>query len=165
MTISIGLSQPKKPKLGSKLIKWWIKKPYSHAFLRYINPLNRDVVFHAAHGNVHQILWSNFEKENNIIKTFTIECTEYQYNLVIDFYFEKCGIEYSTKGIFYIFFHDLLWKFGICIKTIDDPGYICSELTATVLQNIFNIKFKKPFNLIRPDDIEERLINEKITQD
>lgn len=158
--ITIGFSQPKTKKIGSELIKWWINKPYSHTFIKYVNPLEKEVVFHAAHGNVHQILWKNFIKENTVMKTVEIECNQQQYEKLVELYFEKCGTLYSTEGLFWIFIHDLLWKMNIYIKTFDDPGYICSELVASILENIFDISFKKPLNIIRPDDVEKRLINE-----
>jgi len=153
----VGFSKPRKLKVGSELIKLWINKPYSHVYMRYIDSQGRDLVFHAAHGTVHPILFENFNKENETLKQFELELSVDEYELFKNIYYEKCGILYSKKGIICIPIHDIAWKMGFYLKTEDDPGYICSELAGYALTTLKGIKFKKPFNILRPDDIDQRL--------
>lgn len=157
MKVYVGFSRPRKFKIGAFLIAWWASKPYSHTFFGYTDSENRELVFHAAHGTVHQILVKNFEKENLIVKQVLMEFSIEEYQELRDICYEKCGKLYSTKQILLMPIHDLAAKFGILMKTKDDDGYICSELVGYALNKIKHIKFNKPFNYLRPDDIEKAL--------
>lgn len=157
MKISVGFSCPKKFKIGAALIIWWAGKPYSHVYFKYTDAQGRNLIFHAAHGTVHQILVPNFEETNRVILEIPLIFSEKQYQELRDIFYEKCGKLYSTKQIMLMPVHDLLAKIGIRLKTSDDSGYICSELVGYTLSKIKGIKFDKPFNYLRPDDIEKAL--------
>ncbi len=149
-TLTIGFSYPRKFKIGAWLIKKWINKPYSHVYMRYTDDQGRDLIFHAAHGLVHLINFDNFFAENSLVREYKIEATEEQYQQFRDYYYSKLGLPYSYKAILLMPLYDL----GILKKVEDDSGYICSESAGEVLSSIFNTKFKKEKNLLRPDDIE-----------
>lgn len=162
MQIIVGFSYPKKFKIGAWLISKWMSKPYSHTFFKYIDFQGRSLIFHAAHGTVHPILVSNFEEENNIVLQLPIEFNEVEYEQLRDIYYNKCGKLYSTKQIILMPIHDIVLNvFNYKMKTEDDDGYICSELVGYVLNQIKGFKFCKPFNYLRPDDIERILRKNK----
>jgi hypothetical protein len=162
MKIIVGYSYPRRFKIGAFLISWWMKRPYSHVFIRYTDNQNRDLIFHAAHGTVHPILVKNFEVENKIVKEDVLFFTDEEYQQLRDIYYEKSGKLYSTKQIILMPIHDAGLACNIKIKTEDDDGYICSELVGYCLNKVKGIKFSKPFNYLRPDDIESALTKESL---
>jgi hypothetical protein len=155
--VRMGFSCSRSWKIGSVVLRKYMGTAYSHVYIRYEDSQGRDIVFHAAHGTVHQILHSNFIIENNPIFEYETEISEESYQKLKDFYYEKAGLPYSIKELMFIPIHDLAWNFNYYLKGEDDPGYICSGLAGTVLDQICGIKFEKPYNILRPDDIEKAL--------
>lgn len=156
--IIVGFSCPKKFKVGASLIKWWIKKKYSHVYIRYTDNQGRDLVFHAANGNVHQMTFDNFTFSNKVVSENSISIDESRYQKFRDIFYSVSGLLYSTTGLLTIPIYDILWKFGYTLKSENDTGYICSELVGYTLSEILDIKWEKPYNLLRPDDIEKGLV-------
>ena len=155
--VIIGFSSPNTWKIGAEAIKWWIDAPYSHCYIRYVDDQNRDIVFEAAHGNVHPILYTNFVTHTVIIKEVSLEFTDEEYQRLRDFYYNEMGEPYAYMDLFIVFAYDICKKFGIKVQDGNIPGYICSQLAATMLAEIKGYKFDKPLNLIKPDDLFKAL--------
>lgn len=155
-SISIGFSCSNTWKIGSATLKWYMDTEYSHAYVRYKDNQDRDIVFQAAHGTVHPILFENFIKENKVIQEFTIEFTNEEYEKLRTYCYEKMGEKYAYLDLIVIFAHDCLKKIGISFND-DVSGFVCSELAASILIDIKGYSFDKPVNLIRPDDLFKKL--------
>lgn len=158
MKIYIGFSKPIKDKIGSKLISWWIERPYSHVYIRFESqdPAIPSTIYHAAHGWVHFLDKERFEKTNKIIVEYSLEVTPQQRKeLLIDcikLAFEK----YSKLELVNLFFTDVLYWMGCNrVKFHDAKGYICSELVAGRLKKIYSLKWNRPDYLLDPADIED----------
>jgi hypothetical protein len=154
--VAIGFSCPQTWKIGAEALKWYMDTEYSHAYIRYQDSHNRDIVFQAAHGTVHPILFENFTKENKVIKEFIVEFTDEEYEKLRNYCYEKMGEKYAYLDLIVIFAHDCFKKIGINFND-NVSGYICSELAASVLVDIKCYNFDKSINLIRPDDLFKKL--------
>lgn len=154
--VIIGFSCSNTWKIGSVALKWYMDTQYSHAYIRYEDNQDRDIIFQAAHGTVHPIMFNNFIKENKIVHEFIIEFTDDEYQKLRNYCYEKMGEKYAYLDLIVIFAHDCLKKIGISFND-NTSGYICSELAASILVNIKGYSFDKPLNLMRPDDLFKKL--------
>ena len=151
--ITIGFSKPSTWKIGAELEMWWCKSPYSHAYIRYCDDQGRDLIFQASHGSVHPQLYVNFLSDNIVTEEICLDFTDQEYQKMRDFYYDKMGELYAYKDLIFIFVYEFLAKVGIKISNEKIPGYICSQLVAQMLSEVKGIKFDKPFNLIKPNDL------------
>jgi hypothetical protein len=156
--IIIGFSCPSTLKIGAELLKWYMSTKYDHVYIRYEDNQGRDIIFGASQGTVHPILYSNFILNNTIIQEFTLLFSEEEYQKLRDFYYNKMGMPYAYLNLLNIFVYDFIKKIGISVQYQIVPGYVCSQLIATILQDIKGFTFKKAINLTRPDDIEHILL-------
>lgn len=154
MKIIIGCSR--NDKLGSQLIRNWMGTDYSHVYARwYLSSQEREIVYQASHGMVHFIELNNFTKDNIIVKEFVLEISDEQFKKFSQKCIDLAGQKYSKLQLIQIFLRDL--SRGM-LQFPDQPGYICSELMAELLENIFNAKFDKPRHMITPKDIVEFMV-------
>lgn len=158
-SVIIGVSASSSWKIGSAALKLYMGEKFSHVYIRYVDDQGRDIVFQAAHGTVHPILFTHFIEENQVIKEFTVQFTEEEYQKLRTFYYDKMGERYAYLDLVLIFIYDALKSINIPIRDHKVPGYICSQLAATMLVEIKGYQFEKPLNLIRPDDIYDKLNN------
>lgn len=156
-TITIGFSSPNKFKFGAWCIQKWINKHYSHVYIRYSDDQDRNIVFQAAHGLVHPILFDHFLEHNNTIKEYQLEFSDIEYQQLRNFYYSNMGKPYDYVDLIKIVCYDIAMKFGFKINTTDCSGYICSELAAKMLSDIKRYNFNKPLNLVSPGDVESIL--------
>lgn len=155
MKLVIGCSRNSECKIGSELIQWWISQPYSHVYARwYLHTQEREIVYQASHGMVHQLSLDNFTKQNTIVKEFTLYLTDEQFKKFSQKCIDLQGIPYSKLELLQIFISDITHG---KVKFQDQPGYICSELMAELLQEFFDCTFAKPLYLLTPKDIIEFL--------
>lgn len=150
--IVIGASRNKL--IGSRLIQGWIGAPYSHVYARWhLSDQDREIVYQASHGMVHFRSYDNFKKENTIVQEVEIELTCEQFQAFSQKCIDLAGQPYSKLELLQIFISDLT-KGSISFE--DQPGYICSELMAELLQSL-GYSFEKPLFLINPKDIMNTL--------
>jgi hypothetical protein len=154
--LKIGLSRPKKFMLGSWAISVWMRKPYSHTYVRF-NMNRADCIFEASHGSVHFSDYQKFTFGNLVNKEYEIEVSD----AVMTSIKAKClylqGEKYSVFQIAQIMFWDTCNTFGIKAGTEDRKGYICSELVGRICVEDLKIEFDKPTWLLTPSDIENKL--------
>lgn len=156
--IKIGFSSPIKNMIGAELIQMWISRPYSHSFVQFTSrSLGISTVYQAAHGMVHFRELNNFTKDNKIVKEYSIDLTDEQYDKFMTLCMKLAGEPYGYKELFIIFIHDILFKVGIRLKSRDGVGYICSELVGSLCADILGIKFDKPTYLLTPSDVDRGL--------
>lgn len=160
-TITIGFSSPKTWKVGSELIKWWGKEPYSHVFINYQDDQERDLIFEASHGMVHLSLKEHFLEDNKIIVSYDLSLTDEQYQNFRDFYYDKLGQPYNFIDLIQIVIRDTLHEIGFNIKFKESKGFICSELTSRMLQDILGYQLPKDSWMMRPDDVEKLLTSNR----
>jgi hypothetical protein len=156
-TIKIGFSKPNTFKVGAWAIQKWIGKDYSHVYIRYSDDQSRDVVFQAAHGLVHPILFDHFLEHNIPVDEVSLEFSDAEYQQLRNFYYHNMGKPYDYGDLIKIVCYDIAMKFGFKINTIDYSGYICSELAAKMLSDIKGYNFNKAINLVSPSDVEQVL--------
>jgi len=158
MKIIIGASRPIKGQLGSRLIQWWQNTDYSHIYVRWhLNFQERDIVFHASHGMVHQIELNNFTRDNTVVEEYILDLSEEQFKKLSQKAIDLSGTDYSYIELVQIFITDISKG---KIEFIDQKGYICSELIAELLEEFFKAKLPKENWLMRPDDIINYLKNQ-----
>lgn len=158
MEINIGFSYPKTFKIGAKAISLYLNRPYSHVLIYWHSKsLDRTLVYQASHGKVHFIEMTNFLKENDIVKTYKYDICQEKFNKLVQKCVDLAAQPYATTELLTLFLHDMLLKCGIKVDFGDKRGFICSELLANLLEDVFNIKFNKPKYYVNPKDIDNYL--------
>jgi hypothetical protein len=155
--IIVGFSSPNKFKIGAELIKLWIKKPYSHVYVNWIDDQGRDIVWQASHGCVHTISKENFLVSNKIQKEIVFSFTEEEYQKLRDFCYNYSGSIYSITSLFLIVCYDLAIRLGLKPLFKNLEGFICSELVSRIFSEVKDLELPKPTYLMRPDDVEMSL--------
>jgi len=166
MKIFIGFSKPSEFKIGAELISLWTNSPYSHVYMRFEYKCSKSAIFHAAHGMVHFKSPTNLQKENTIIKEYSIEVDQCEHDEIFDECMELAGEPYSRLTLLKIFLSDIIfYTTGRVINWSNSPGYICSELVGKVCTDRLNIHFNKPIFLLKPNDIDQGLANGALQTD
>ena len=142
--IYIGLSSPKKFKIGSALIKWGERTPYSHVYIRRKSNRIGEYIYQASGaGGVNFMGIDIFLHENEIIEEYEFEVQDII--PLLRFFISNAGRKYSFKQIWVltkiIFFQD---KLGIKYNPKEDEidgndKFICSELGAIILTQFIGI--------------------------
>lgn len=160
--ITIGFSYPKKFKIGAKAIALWINEAYSHVFVSWnADKISRQLVYHAAHGKVHFMSMDRLLSDNVVKSLYQIEITDEQYIELVQQCIDLAGESYGYLELFKIIIKDICDSVGFQCKIIENSrGYICSELLASLLAKL-GAKFDRPHFLLRPDHIEQSLIEMK----
>lgn len=149
MKIIIGCSRNNK--IGSKLLQWWMGCNYSHVYARwYLTSQDRNIVYQSSHGMVHFQEFTNFSNENIIIQEYELNLNDSQFISFSQKCIDLCGEKYSILELIQIFLMDISDN---KLDFKDQPGYICSELIAELLEDFFQVKFDKPKQFIKPIDI------------
>lgn len=155
MEVKVAFSYPKKFKIGAWFLKAFMRRPYSHVLVYWESvSLERTLVYHAAHGQVHFIEKHNFLKQNDIVKEFAITVSEEQRIALMQRCVDLAGQPYAYAELVTMGIHELLGE-GYIPK--DCPGYVCSTLLAELLEDILGKKLNKPKHLVKPNDIEDLL--------
>jgi len=155
--IYIGFSYPKKFKLFAWLIAKWIKKDYSHVYIRFISSEQKipSNIYHAANGMVHFLEFNNFKNKNTIIKEYELSISKEDRLKTLIHCMYLSGEAYGYLEIVKILITDILNFFNVKLDTKNSKGYICSELVAALIESKFNLQINKPRHLLKPNDIED----------
>lgn len=131
------------------------KRPFSHAFVIYKDPiLGTEMVFQASHGIVHNCEYIKLKEHNNVIHTYSLDFTESEFYEFYTFMISKLGIPYAWKQIVGIF----ICKILSCRNFFEDSlaTEFCSQLAAQVCR-IKNLPIPDKTNTITPSDLNEIL--------
>lgn len=156
----IGFSRPRKFKIGAYAISKWMKRPYSHVYVRFVSsiPEMPSSVYHAAHGMVHFRDYSKFLIQNESIKEYRIPISANCRRAAIIRCMQLSGDGYGYRELVKIFTSDIIYHcFQKEIRFQDSPGYICSELVGTILSKV-GVQFDLPMFLLKPDHVDDRLL-------
>lgn len=134
MKIKIGFSEPNHFKLGACIIKKYLGTDFSHTYVKFKQErLNDNTIFHAVGMGVVYLSETQFKKNNNQVKEFTLELSEDLYNKVLN----KCHSLASNK---YAFGQNLglviKRQFNLNVNPFQDD-FNCSELVAYLLVEIW----------------------------
>lgn len=153
--ITIGFSKSKKPfAVGSLLIRWYMKTPYSHVYMKFYSAsLNRTMVYEAVGKGVRFIGLERWKEHAEEVASFDIEISDENYTRLLQYCVDNAGIDYG-------FWQNL----GIVISNIcklkENPitiGKNCSEEIGEVLE-LEEYVIEKDKNLLTPKDIYDILI-------
>ena len=162
--LSIVFTRSKKKfAIGSYLIRWWTKKPYSHVAREgKIGFCEHHHYFQASEGQVNYEYESHFSKKHEIVKKYTILVPKEIYYSMIKESWKQAGASYGTMQNLGILIVDLLNKIGIKATNPFKSGINCSELIyRTVLQKMIpNLPYRA--DLIKPHQIEEIIIENEL---
>ena len=163
MEIIVAFSSPKVFNISSSIIKAVMGTEYSHVLVYWkADKLDRHLVYQASHGSVHFLELTNFLKQSEIHSEHRLIVTYDQYLKLVRKCVDLAGEPYWFCELANIAANDLANYAGLKVDFGDGRGYICSELLADLLMDIFGAKFNKPKHLIKPKDIEDFLIANKL---
>jgi hypothetical protein len=129
--IIVGMSRPRKTKIGSELIKLHQGTSASHVYVKfYSKRYDLWLVYEAAYGEVGFMELSNWEKINESLYEKSIDCTEEQLNKVVKWCIKKCRTKYG-----------FLTVLGVALDAdflIEDgaKSFICTELSYEIMKMI-----------------------------
>lgn len=155
----IGFSTPKA--WYAQPASWLIKKiegcDYSHTYIKISsNNLEEDLYYHASGLSVKFLGECLFKEQNNIVKEFEFDITDYRYYKTLDFAISQTGKPFSIPQLFGI---GIVRMASILGKKIRNPfgkkGYICTELVAHLLITVYGREITKDFDSITLKDIKQ----------
>ena len=155
MIITIGFSKHKGLAIGSRLIRWWMGRPFSHTYaVLNLECFDSPTVFQAVGKGLQFISYERFTEKAIVIDEFQIEVDKNTYKIILNTCQKYSGLKYGyLQNLGYIFCE---W-FKIKENPFDD-GMNCSETIAKLL------KFKDPeafgdkdLNLVSPADVYDYL--------
>ena len=148
----IGFSKPTSFKLGAAIIQLFSNKSqFSHVYLRvYTSFADRNLVYQASHGCVNCITYSNFLIDNKAVAEFSYNMEDSRYKTAIQYCMDKLQRPYSYSGLLKIAARRL---FGTKKSGDGEQSYICSELAARVLPEIY----ERDADYVQPLDLYKAL--------
>lgn len=155
--IIIGFSRAKSLwAIGSTIIQVSEKRNFSHAFIKYEDPITGLIMIsQASHGMVHDCYIEEFLKANIIVEEYEIDCTDQQW---LDFYIfnrKHQGVKYSKTQLIALaavkLFHIKLWFNN------GDAEFICSEWAGRVC-SILNEPMPDNLDAMTPSNLREQLL-------
>lgn len=136
---------------------------YSHVLIYWkAKSIDRHLVYQASHGSVHFIELQNFLKSNEIVKEYKLDISDDLYIKLVQRCVDLAGEPYGFLELLNIAMHDVANYAGLKLDFGDGRGYICSELLVDLLGQLGHSPFLKPKHLIKPKDIEDFLIANKL---
>lgn len=133
-TLTVAFSRPiSKLALGSLLIRWFEKAPFSHAVLRWGSPnIDRDLVYQASHGSVHFISGANFDSDNQTVEAYELDYDEISFYLAVQKCVDYSGVAYGYLELFGMAFERIT---GLRNPFRDQTKtFVCSELVGDILK-------------------------------
>lgn len=150
----------------SKIITSVEKRPFSHAYIRFVDPAtNQELVYQAAHGMVNLMHLDNFEKESVRIKEYKLICAPERF---LEFYTKaqkRLGIKYSISQLMWLGLKKILnikkWPSWIYDKIKNgESEVICSEEAQMSFAMIEGYDFSNEYEIdqITPSELDMILL-------
>jgi hypothetical protein len=154
MGVEICFSRAKSPlAIGSVAIRLAEKRPYSHVFIKFIEPKSQKLmVLHAAHGMVHLVPYKKFVETAIEVKSYSLEFNEQEFDQLWEFMMSNLGRPYSERQLLVIAILKIL-KTKRFVRVDGAKSYICSELAAMVCK-LKNIALPAELDVITPSDLD-----------
>lgn len=153
-TVTIGFSKSKKPcAIGSKLIRWYMKTPYSHVYLKFKSTsLNRTLIYEAVGSGVRFIGESKWKEHAEEVQAFDIQINNDKYLELLQYCVDNAGAEYGFMQNIGIVLAGLFKeKFNRFTK-----GMNCSENTYNIA-DLLGIEIGKDKNIVTPKDLYDKV--------
>lgn len=131
------------------LIRLWEKTPYSHVSIK-LNTNHGDLIYQASHSMLNFMSFNNFLTINRVIKSFELEVTNQEYDIIMRWCIHTAGLPYAVKQVINVGLGKYIFK------PDGEQRQVCSEVIGRILDKT-GTKFKKPFDLLSPRDIYEVL--------
>ena len=142
--IVIGFSAPKSWMIGAEMIKFWMRTPYCHVYLRvYSNYTGQSLIYQASHGMVHCLTAANFFTANTAVAEFTVPISEDNLRNTLRFAQQLLGQPYGYLGLIKL----VLRKWFKGVKGDGNKSFHCSEFIAKLFPQFIE-------NCPQPDFIE-----------
>lgn len=157
----IGFS--KSPKIFGRLISFFQRGKYSHAFIAFEHNGKWVVVDSTIKGiKIH--LEENFAKHHVIVRRYYLESSYEKSSAILKMAVEKSFHKYPIAEIIGNFFQLILKPFGIKLKNIFGLGENyprCHELVAIILRDIYEWKIDDNLDSTDLIWLEEKVVNGK----
>lgn len=164
-TVIIGFSKSRKKFAPlSQLICWIEGTEYSHVYAQFDNVNLENELFYQASGTAVNFMGSDlFHKNNEVVEEFKITLSDHDYYKLLDSAISRVGHPYSLSQLCGILVVRMFKIFG---KDIQNPfgkkGYICTEIVAELLKEIYEFSDEFDINSIRFRDILKILNKHKL---
>jgi hypothetical protein len=137
----------------SKGIQLAEKRPFSHAFIMFYDPISKQtLIFQASHGMVHLISLDKFLESNILVKSYDLIVSEEEYQNVWKFIVKRLGTPYSKWSLFVLILMKAI-GFKKFIKLDGDKAFICSELAAEFCK-LKSIQIPENIDVVTPSDLD-----------
>lgn len=149
--IKIGFSRPKNKffPIFSWLIRLIERTPYSHVYIKIYSSDGNYFIYQASGTQVNIVGSKYFEHGAEVVKEYSLPISPEQRRQLLKFVAQECGAPYSSTQILNIACRMLFGK-----GFLSNKGYVCSEIAAIVLKDIYNFKLEKDENILTPKDID-----------
>jgi len=139
----------------SDLIRKIEKRPYSHAYVRMVDPyIGSDIIFQASGKIVNRCNYDIFQTHSRTVKEYEIECSDEEFKETYTWLSAQLGKPYSRTQMFWLSVKKLFHVSG----KVDngDSEFVCSELAAKALK-IKRIILPPQEDEITPSDLDSIL--------
>ena len=156
-TITIGFSHNNM--VGSRLISWFMRKPFSHTYLKFQEPWYSDQTINQATGHgLGYMSETRFKENNTVVREYSLQISEELFQEVVNNCHRNAGVSYGYLQLVGIFCVTILSKVGIKVSKNPLPsGVICSEWMYDILAEVYGPWTDKDANLVTPADIDSFL--------
>jgi hypothetical protein len=163
MQFKVGFSRAISPlKIGSKLIQLVEKRPFSHVYIEFIDPITSiKLISQASHGYVNLVNAEIFFNQNKAIEEYIFECDEQQWLIIEAFMHKNLGKPYSQLQLCLIAIKKLL-HITPAISNKDE-AFICSEWAKRIC-DIDNLRLDSNIEIdyMTPSDLNTLIRNMKL---
>ena len=157
-TLTIGFSKPRG--FFKQPISWLIRKfegsDYSHVYIKLSNAtISNDVYYHASGSEVKFMGTDLFYKQNKPVEEHEFKLETTKYYQILDFAIEKVGHPFSIVQLVGLALVRIAAILGFKISNpFGNKGYVCTELVAELLRDIYGASIDKELNSITLKDIK-----------
>lgn len=156
-TIYIGFSTSSL--IGARLISWFLKRPFSHTYMKFQEPWFSDCTINQSTGHgVSYMSATRFADNNIIVREYPLQISDALFMQIVEFCHQNAGIDYGYLTNLGILVCRCLAKIGVHIK--QNPlhsGINCSGWMYYILEEVYGKWTDEDPNLIAPDDIDNFL--------
>jgi hypothetical protein len=154
-TLTVGFSRS--PRLLSKIIRWVEGSEVSHVYIKFRSDfLERDIIYEASGTEVKFVNEFTFLKRSEVIAEFDLSIPVQEYRRAVQYAMDQVGKPYGFLSLIGLGLVKVANKFGYRTKNVFKDGnraYICSELTAEVLETFMTLPTEIPVEYLTPTDL------------
>ena len=160
-TIIIGFSKHRGTfAIGSDLIRWLMRRDFSHTYFKFKEDLYEDhTICHATGKGVNYLSETTFNASNQPVAEFELSISQELYDELLQDCHKHAGENYGYFQNIGIFIVRLLQKINIAVsRNPINEGINCSEWAYYLLEEIDGKWTNTDPNLIAPDEVYDYLV-------